>query len=209
MNRQHHWDHVYAANEPDRLGWYEPRLQTSLSWISELKLDADAAIIDVGGGESSLVDDLLGVCCRAITVLDISENALTLVRERLGEKAASVTWLLGDITAVDLPDNHYELWHDRAVFHFLTASDQQRIYRDKLLRALKPNGRLIIGCFAPEAPPKCSGLPVQRYSREDMEAALGVEFELERHHKEMHITPGGVEQMYLYCQFRKTAMSAS
>lgn len=195
---------MYASKEPDRLGWYKPRLQTSISWISELNLDADAAIMDVGGGTSTLVDDLLDAGCRSITVLDLSENALTLTRERLGANAASVRWLPGDVTAVELPDHAYELWHDRAVYHFLTTSEQQQMYRDKLLRALKPDGHLIIACFAPEAPPKCSGLPVQRYSREDMEESLGAEFELERHHKEMHITPAGVEQMYLYCQFRKT-----
>jgi hypothetical protein len=112
--------------------------------------------------------------------------------------------LTGDITLADLPAHQYRLWHDRAAFHFLTEHDQQRKYRDTLLKALKPGGHLIIGTFAPEAPPKCSGLPVQRYSQDQLSSTLGGEFELVRHQKELHITPGGVEQMYLYCHFRKT-----
>lgn len=203
MSQKSHWEQVYASEPSDRLGWYKPRLQTSLSWIIELGLDANAPIIDVGGGASTLADDLLGAGHRSITVIDISANALSSAKERMGDKAESVTWLTGDITSIDLPDNHYDLWHDRAVFHFLTEPDQRQGYRDNLLRALKPDGRLIIATFAPEAPPKCSGLPVQRYSREDVEEMLGADFDLERHHKEMHITPGRVEQMYLYCQFRR------
>jgi hypothetical protein len=115
-----------------------------------------------------------------------------------------VTWLVGDITSIDLPTNYYKLWHDRAVFHFLTEQEQQQKYRHNLLKSLKSGGYLVIGTFAPEAPAICSGLPVQRYSPEQLVKALGGELELMRHHKELHITPGGVEQMYLYCQFRKT-----
>ena len=164
---------------------------------------ADAPIIDVGGGTSTLVEDLLDAGYRSITVLDISEDALSSVSARLGKKGELVTWLNGDITSVDLPTHHYELWHDRAAFHFFTELDQQRQYRDSLLKALKPGGHLIIGTFAPEAPPKCSGLPVQRYTQEQLGNVLGGEFELKRHHKEQHITPGAVQQMYLYCHFRR------
>ena len=202
---QDHWEQVYSTKTTEKLGWYEPHLQTSLSWIKGLSLSVDAPIIDVGGGASTFVDDLLDAGYRSITVLDISEKALSSVKVRLGKKSERVTWLDGDITSVDLPTDHYDLWHDRAVFHFLTVLDQQRKYRDNLLKALKPDGHLIIGTFAPEAPPKCSGLSVQRYSPEQLENTLGGEFELIRHHKELHITPGGVEQMYLYCHFRKTA----
>ncbi|RLA05776.1 MAG: SAM-dependent methyltransferase, partial [Gammaproteobacteria bacterium] len=149
-------------------------------------------------------DDLLETGYRSITVLDISENAIATARLRLAKKADQVTWLEGDITSVDLPTRGYELWHDRAVLHFLTEPEQQRMYRDNLLKALKPGGHLIIGTFAPEAPARCSGLPVQRYSAEQLENTLGDEFELVRQHNELHVTPGGVEQMYLYCQFRKS-----
>ncbi len=202
---QDHWEQVYSTKTTEKLGWYEPHLQTSLKWINDLGLSKDAHIIDIGGGVSTLVDDLLGKAYKSITVLDLSKSALSSVKVRLGKAADSVTWLEGDITTIDLPEQYYELWHDRAVFHFLTVLDQQRKYRDNLLKALKPGGHLIIGTFAPEAPPKCSGLSVQRYSPEQLENTLGGEFELKRHHKELHITPGGVEQMYLYCHFRRTA----
>ncbi|MGI9223918.1 MAG: class I SAM-dependent methyltransferase [Woeseiaceae bacterium] len=204
MDRKEHWEYVYESKPADRVGWYKPHLQTSIEWIRDLGLEKNAPIIDIGGGASTLVDDLLGDSYRAISVLDISEVALAQIRQRIGEKAGEVTWLAGDVTTIELPPRTYELWHDRAMFHFLTSADQQKRYRDNLLAALKPAGHVIIGTFSPEAPPKCSGLPVQRYDEERLVATLGNELELIRHHKEMHITPGGVEQLYLYCQFRKT-----
>lgn len=204
MNQKDHWEQTYSSKSAERLGWYKPHLQTSLSWITALKLPTDAPIIDIGGGASTLVDDLLEVGYQSISVLDISENALSAAKARLGEKAQLIDWVAGNITTVELPAQHYELWHDRAVFHFLTEPDQQRQYRDRLLSALKPGGHLVIGTFAPEAPSKCSGLTVQRYDSELLQNTLGDEFELIRQDKEMHTTPGGVEQMYLYCHFRKS-----
>jgi SAM-dependent methyltransferase len=195
MNQKAHWEKVYSTKPTERLGWYEPHLLISLSWIKELALAKD------GGGASTLVDDLLDAGYQSLTALDISESALTCVKTRLGKRAERVTWLTGDITSVELPARHYALWHDRAVFHFLTDPEQQRHYRKQLLKALMPEGHLIIGTFAPEAPPTCSGLPVQRYSADTLNRTLGVEFELIREHKEQHVTPGGVEQMYLYCHF--------
>lgn len=205
MNMKDHWEQVYSTRPRERLGWFKPHLQFSLAWIEALGLGDEAPIIDVGGGASTLVDDMLDAGYKSITIVDISEEALSSVKARLADRAESVTWLCADITSVDLPAGHYELWHDRAVFHFLTEPDQQRQYRDTLLKALKPGGHVIIGTFAPEAPPKCSGLPVQRYDHEKLERLLGEEFELQRHEKDLHVTPGGVEQMYLYCHFRKTA----
>ena len=203
MDRKDHWERVYQSKPDDRLGWYKPQLQTSLTWIRDLNLDRNATIIDAGGGASTLVDDLLEDGHRSITVLDLSAAALSQTKSRLGDRAVSVSWVVGDITTAELPANHYDVWHDRAVFHFLTNNQQQQRYRDSLLAALKPGGHLVIAAFAPEAPPKCSGLPVQRYSLDLLVETLGDELELLRHHKEMHITPGGVEQMYLYCQFRR------
>lgn len=204
MNQRDHWERIYSTKPVERLGWFEPHLQTSLSWIKQSGLPADAPIIDVGGGASTLVEDLLQAGFRAITVLDLSAQALSRAKARLGANAERVTWLVGDITTVDLHARSFELWHDRAVFHFLTAPEQQRKYRDNLLKALKPGGHLIIATFALEAPPTCSGLPVQRYSVEQLEHTLGAEFALTRHQKELHLTPGGVEQMYLYCHFHRT-----
>ena len=201
MNQEAYWEKVYSTRPVERLGWYKPHLLTSLSWIEELNLAKDAPIIDVGGGASTLADDLLAVGYQSLTVLDISESALICAKTRLGEKAGQVTWLTGDITSVELPARQYALWHDRAVFHFLTEPELQRQYRKQLIKALQPQGHLIIGTFALEAPPTCSGLPVQRYSADTLNRTLGVEFELIREHKEQHVTPGGVEQMYLYCHF--------
>lgn len=203
MSGKAHWERVYSASAADRLGWYEAHLRTSLAWIKALDLAPDARIIDVGGGASTLVDDLLDAGHRSITVLDLSEHALSSAQARLGNKARLVTWLEGDVTSIDLRMHYYDLWHDRAVFHFLTTADQQQKYQDALLRALKPGGHLIIATFAPEAPPTCSGLPVQCYTREELQAVLGGEFELKLEQKEMHVTPGGVEQMYLYCHFQR------
>jgi SAM-dependent methyltransferase len=204
MNQKDHWQQVYSTRQTDNLGWYKPHLTTSMSWIKALNLAPEDPVIDVGGGVSTLVDDLLELDYQSVSVLDISDHAISAARQRLAKKAAMVTWLVGDITSIDLPTNYYKLWHDRAVFHFLTEQEQQQKYRHNLLKSLKPGGYLVIGTFAPEAPAICSGLPVQRYSPEQLVKALGEELELMRHHKELHITPGGVEQMYIYCQFRKT-----
>jgi SAM-dependent methyltransferase len=204
MDRRKHWEKVYSSTPVDKVGWYEPHLETSLAWTEDLGLAKDVPIIDIGAGASTLVDDLLSKGYESITVLDLSASALASAKERLGERSGSVTWLEGDITSIDLPAHHYGLWHDRAVFHFLTRPEQQEQYRDNLLKALQPAGHLVIGTFAPEAPPKCSGLPVQRYSAQELASTLGSEFELKRHQKMMHLTPGGTEQMYLYCHFQRS-----
>jgi len=203
MNRRDHWEQVYRSKTADKLGWYAPHLQTSIDWIKKLGLSADSPIIDVGGGASTLVDDLLDAGYRSITVLDISAKALSMVQERLGEQSSLVTWLNADITTAELPDQAYMLWHDRAVFHFLIEPNDRNAYRQNLLTALQPNGHVVIGTFAPEAPPRCSGLPVRRYSKEQLADELGAELVLVNHAKELHITPGGVEQMYQFCEFRR------
>lgn len=204
MREKNHWERIYATRPAEKLGWYAPHLQISLRWIKGLCLADKAPIIDIGGGVSTLVDDLVDSGHQAITVLDISDKALDSVKVRLGKKAERIRWISADITSVAMPKHSYELWHDRAVFHFLTEPARQQKYRENLLKALKPGGYVIIGTFAPEAPPRCSGLPVLRYSPDELEATLGPEFELKRHRKVLHTTPGGVEQMYLFCLFRKT-----
>jgi ubiquinone/menaquinone biosynthesis C-methylase UbiE len=203
MNQRKHWNEVYSTKSAEKLGWYEPHLQTSLSWINDLGLSKDARIIDIGGGVSTLVDDLLGLGHKSITMLDLSKRALSSAKVRLGNTAESLTWLEGDICTIDLPEQYYELWHDRAVFHFLVNPEQQQQYLGNLLKALQPGGHVIIATFALEAPPKCSGLPVHRYNHEQLASTLGEAFELHKYDKKLHITPGGVEQMYLYCHFRR------
>ena len=203
-DRRQYWEKVYTTRQAEKLGWYKPRLDTSLTWITALDPGSRASIIDVGGGASTLVDDLVDEGFESITVLDIADTALQVSRQRLGHQADLVMWLPGDITEYRLPPDQFDIWHDRAVLHFLTAAADRDAYADNLRRALKPGGQAIIGVFAPEAPPKCSGLPVQRYDHEALAELLGDAFELLEHHKERHTTPGGVEQMYLYCRFRKS-----
>lgn len=202
MGRRAHWEQVYSSKPSDRLGWYKPRLQTSLEWITALGLGPDEPIIDVGGGASTLVDHLLDRGYTDVTVLDLAGPALDLVKARLGERRSAVTWLCGDITEIELEENAFALWHDRAVFHFLTEPDDRAGYLANLRRALRPGGYLVIGTFAPGAPPNCSGLPVQRYELDLLQETLGNEFLLRRSQTELHVTPGGVEQMYLYGEFR-------
>lgn len=201
-DRAAHWNRAYASRPMQRLGWYRPLLERSLAWIGSLALPKDAPIIDVGGGASTLVDELLEAGYQDVTVLDIAETALALAKERLGARAAQAQWRVGDVTTVDLPAAGYALWHDRAVFHFLIDADDRARYRAALVRSLCPGGHVVIGTFAPDAPPRCSGLPVERYDRDRLVDELGHDFVLEESVKEMHVTPGGVEQNYLYCLFR-------
>ena len=191
-----------AAPREDYLNCSSGFKNTSLAWIGSLELDKYAPIIDVGGGASTLVDDLLQAGFTDLTILDIAASALEQSQARLGEQASIVDWIVADVTEAALPPDHFALWHDRAVFHFLTTSDDQQRYVERLVSALRPGGYLLLGAFAPEAPPTCSGLPVQRYDVDGMLQTLGDGFDLLRHHRDMHITPGGVEQMYQYALLR-------
>jgi len=201
-DRAGHWDRAYAAKPIQRLGWYRPALERSFAWIESLRLPLDVPFIDIGGGASTLVDDLVQAGYRDITVLDVSATALAHAKERLGEPAAAVRWIVADVTTADLPADAYALWHDRAVFHFLVDAGERDRYRAALARSLEPGGHLLIGTFAPDAPPRCSGLPVERYDRDKLVAEFGDDFVLLESVEEMHVTPGGVEQNYLYCLFR-------
>jgi len=203
MDRKEHWERVYATRLVEKLGWYKPSLDIPLAWIETLQLDKGAPIIDIGGGASTLIDDLVDEGYEALTVLDLSVNALEASKKRLGRQSELVMWLSADVTRYPLPEKHFELWHDRAAFHFLVEPVARQAYLDNLMRALKPCGQVIFGVFAPEAPPKCSGLPVVRYDHEHLAAFMGDEFELVKWQKELHVTPGGVEQMYLYCLFHR------
>ncbi len=203
VTSKQHWKQVYSKQRSDQLGWYKPHLSTSLDLITKCKLNQQARIIDIGGGASTLVDDLLDSGFEQITVMDIAQSALDQVRCRLSKRACLAKWLVGDITTMDLPPNHYDLWHDRAVFHFLTDADSCRRYIECMRQSLKSNGHIIFGTFSLEAPKKCSGLPVCRYDINKLHSTLGQDLILREHKKELHLTPGGVEQMYLYCHFQK------
>lgn len=189
---------------PEKVGWYKPRLDTSLEWILSLDIDRSLPVIDVGGGASTLVDDLVDESFESITVLDISESALSASKKRLGRQAELVMWLPADITTYALPAGRFALWHDRASFHFLIDPAKREAYRENLLSALAPGGHALIATFAPEAPPKCSGLPVERYDAGGLSEFLGAKLQLIREQQETHVTPGGVEQIYQYCLFRRS-----
>ena len=205
MNSKKHWNQIYSSQPPDNVGWYKPHLETSLAWIEDLNVDPHEPIIDIGGGASTLVDDLLERGHKNLTVLDLSKSAIQITQKRPGNASSAVTWLVGDVTEIELPSRYYLLWHDRAVFHFLIEPGSQQKYKEALLDSLKEGGYFIIGTFTPEAPPQCSGLPVQRYDSELLTKTFGDRFELKRQRNEMHTTPGGVKQSYVYCLFQRTA----
>jgi len=203
MDRKAHWERAYAEKLPSQLGWHRSRLETSAEWIAKLQLPKNSAIIDIGGGVSTLVDDLMGEDYQDLTLLDISRTALEKVRSRLGHKADEIGWIQGDIAELTLPNNRFILWHDRAVFHFLVDPIRRARYLASMAKSLKSGGYVLIATFAAEAPAKCSGLPVQRYSAEELAEVMGPGFRLEKQHEELHTTPGGTPQMYNYCLFRR------
>lgn len=204
MDKQTHWERVYQTKTPTEVSWYEPHLETSLMLIESARIAKVGRIIDVGGGASTLIDDLLVRGYRNVTVLDISGEALELARQRLGAKAAlEVVWLNGDITQTALPESFYDLWHDRAVFHFLITPKDRGFYIENLRRALKPGGHLIIATFVDDGPAHCSGLTVERYSAEKLQKGLGDDFRLLRSFRENHQTPSGATQRFLYAHFQK------
>jgi ubiquinone/menaquinone biosynthesis C-methylase UbiE len=209
MTPTSHWERVYAGKPSDKLGWYTAHLDDSLDLIALARIAKSAPVLDVGGGASTLVDDLLERGFVDITVLDLSEKALLTARERLGNRASSVTWLASDVTETGLPDAHYGLWHDRAAFHFLTESADRLRYVERMRRALAPGGFVIVGAFASEAPPKCSGLAVERYDAATLHGVLGVDLELIEQRHSLHVTPGGVEQLYVYCLLRNPVATAT
>lgn len=200
MDRKLHWEQVYAQKQPTEVSWFQPRPEYSLRLIAASGVDKSQPIIDMGGGASRLVDNLLDEGYRDISVLDISAAALQHTRARLGGRAAQVSWIEADATAFE-PPKSYALWHDRAVFHFLTDPADRQAYRQRLARGLRSGGHLIIATFALDGPEKCSNLPVQRYSPEALSAELGSDYTLVETLSEGHITPAQKEQRFVYCRF--------
>ena len=198
MDSQIHWDKVYADKAPTAMSWYRQHLETSLSLLERVA-SKEAAIIDVGGGESTLVDDLLSHGHEKVTVLDISQTAINETKQRLGDDSKRVRWLVANITNVELPRSAYDVWHDRAVFHFLTQPSDRAAYVRQAAHAVKPGGHVIVSTFGPEGPTKCSGLDVVRYDAESLHGEFGVHFRLLESIKEMHQTSFGTIQQFLYC----------
>jgi len=202
MDAQTHWEKIYTEKAPDAVSWYRPHLETSLELIMRMAPGRQASIIDVGGGESTLVDDLLNRGYQSVAVLDISRTAIDANRRRLGKLAERVHWLIADITKVELEAAAYDVWHDRAVFHFLTAAGDRVAYVRQVAHAVKPGGHVILSTFGPEGPTKCSGLDVVRYDTESLHSEFGVHFRLLGSSKELHRTPFGTVQQFLYCYCR-------
>jgi len=194
-----HWEKVYATKAAETLSWYRPHLETSLALIERAAAGYSASIIDVGGGESTLVDDLLARAYENITVLDVSQTAIDVTKKRLGLAAEQVHWLVADATQAQPEPGAYDVWHDRAVFHFLTASEHRAAYVRQVGHAVKPGGHVIISTFGPEGPTKCSGLDVIRYDAESLHDQFGVRFRLVESRKELHRTPFGTNQQFIYC----------
>jgi SAM-dependent methyltransferase len=203
MDHRSHWQRIYRTREPHEVNWYQREATASLGLIATESLEPDIPIIDVGGGASLLVDDLLALGFRSITVLDLSEDALAHSKARLGQAASGVNWICGDITRVPLKKGRYGLWHDRAVLHFLTDRADRDLYVRQLRHALAAGGLALIATFGPDGPPQCSGLPVVRYAIEDLRELLGGGFDLVESTKEVHVTPTGEAQAYVYGLFRR------
>jgi SAM-dependent methyltransferase len=202
MTEQSHWETVYRDKAPEEVSWYQPHLETSLELIQVAAADRSAPIIDVGGGESTLVDDLLALGYSDLTVLDLSQEALRVTRKRLGERAQDVEWLVADVARVALPQTRYAVWHDRAVFHFLVEPDLREAYVRQVRNCLMPGGSLVIATFGPEGPTKCSGLEVARYDVRSLHETFGDGFDLVDQRTEDHITPGGQPQQFVYAHLR-------
>ena len=195
-----HWEKVYATKQPHEVSWTQDKPTTSLDFIHSFKMPKTAQIIDIGGGDSRLVDYLLEEGFENITVLDISENALNRAKERLGEKASKVHWIVSDITSFK-PTTQYDVWHDRATFHFLTEQNQIKYYKTLTAKAVK--GYLTIGTFSKNGPEKCSGLPIKQYDESALEIELSTDFDKIRCINEDHTTPFGTHQNFTFCSFKK------
>ena len=203
MESRDHWERVYSTKQTDDVSWFQEHAERSLRLIRGTGVPCSAAIIDVGGGASTLIDDLLLDGYTALTVLDLSSTALGAAKIRLGSQADKVRWVEGDITKVSLQPHAYDVWHDRAVFHFLTNKEDRQAYVETVLRSMKRGGHVIIATFAEDGPLQCSGLPVMRYGPSELHAEFGSPFELIQHEREEHQTPFGTVQKFVYCYFRK------
>jgi 2-polyprenyl-3-methyl-5-hydroxy-6-metoxy-1,4-benzoquinol methylase len=200
VGSQQHWESVYETNAFDRVSWYRPHLETSLTLIERIApVDRSKPIIDVGGGASTLIDDLMERGYSNITVLDISQAALAIAQRRLGKAAELIHWLRADVTQFNFPAHSYDVWHDRAVFHFLTEPQDMIAYVRGVASAVKPHGHVIVSTFGREGPAKCSGLDVMRYDAESLHAEFGRRFRLIESLEELHHTPFGTTQQFLCC----------
>lgn len=199
QDRKSHWENIYSTKQSEEVSWYQPVPETSLEFIHETNLPKHARIIDVGGGDSLLVDHLLEAGYTNVTVLDISEKALERAKARLGTKANLVNWIVSDVTNFQ-PDQAFDLWHDRAVFHFLTNENDIETYRKLLQTGITPGGKLILGTFSTNGPIKCSGIPIQQYDETSMRQLLEEGFDHLQFAFVNHPTPFNTVQEFIFCR---------
>lgn len=202
MSSREHWDAVYRVKGSDHVSWFKPHLDRSLAFLEAAGVSQTAHVIDVGGGASTFVDDLLDRGYTNISVLDLSGAALDAARARLGERASRVQWIHADVTEVQLPAATYDFWHDRAVFHFLRDPLARARYVASVRRSLKPGGHIVVATFGPHGPEKCSGLEVMRFTPDALHAEFGSDFARLADATEIHKTPWGAEQEFVYCYCR-------
>ena len=207
MKRQEHWDRAYRDRAATEHSWYRPALDVSLALIRSVS-EPSSRLIDVGGGASTLVDDLLELGYSELTVLDLSPEALARSQARLGARAKRVSWMVADISDTPLLPASFDVWHDRAAYHFLTEERDRRSYAEAAARALSPGGHIVIATFAPDGPERCSGLDVCRHSAESIAQELGPAFELLDERRETHLTPAGREQKFMYALLRRRDVSS-
>lgn len=202
FDRKKHWENIYQTKSLHEVSWFEPVPETSLEFIRQYQVSKDAKIIDIGGGDSLLVDHLLNLGYQNITVLDISEAAIQRAKDRLGERALLVKWIVAD-AATFQPDEKYDFWHDRAAFHFLTQELEVSNYLEIAQRSIHPKGIMVIGTFSEQGPEKCSGIEIKRYSEDAMTNRLKAFFEKIRCITVNHETPFSTIQNFVFCSFRK------
>jgi ubiquinone/menaquinone biosynthesis C-methylase UbiE len=203
MSGKDHWEKVYSTKSTDAVSWFQPHADLSLDLIKATGVTQQAAIIDVGGGASTLIDDLVSEGYIDLSVLDLSGAALDAARRRMGARADKVSWIEADITQAVFPSHRFDIWHDRAVFHFLTDPADRARYVKTVLRSVKPGGHVIVATFAEDGPLQCSGLPVMRYRPGELHDQFGEAFVLLKHQKELHHTPSGATQQFVYCYCRR------
>ena len=198
-----HWENIYSGKSEQEYSWFQPYPRTSIEFIESFGLPKNARIIDIGGGDSRLVDALLQLGYTDITVLDISAAAIEKARKRLGDQAARVKWIVSDVIEFEPAARQYDFWHDRAAFHFLTTEPLIRRYVDLAQRAIRPGGYLVLGTFSPAGPKKCSGLEIRQYSRAAMNVVFSPFFRRIKCKEEAHVTPFQTTQHFLFCSFRR------
>lgn len=202
MIAKQHWNDIYVKNTSSEISWFQQHAKLSLQLITSTNIDASASIIDVGGGMSPLACDLVEQGFTNISIMDLSNAALKRSQAHLGKNALKINWIEANILEYDLPSYAYDIWHDRAVFHFLTTKNQRDVYIKKVSSALKPGGHIVIATFAEDGPKQCSGLPVMRYNVEQLQQQFGESFRLMQNLQESHITPDGIEQKFIYCLYK-------